>query len=247
MKTGNLQEQGAELYRGILKDPRSDKLRLEYADWLEHSGDEPRAGFIRLQVETAALSQLLNDFEGSDNEIAALEKKFESLNEQALLLLEQNPQWKELPLVDGIQWECDIHGMWRGLCAHITVRSADGFSERMGRVFDIAPVTAVHFEDLADADVISIASSPQLLRLTHLSFMFAFVSDDGTKALATSPYMVNIEYLNLVGNRITAAGGAALADSPYLDKLQYLNVLGNPIANNQIELLEKKFGKAFHY
>ena len=40
----------------IAEEPDDDTVRLVFADWLEEQGDEPRARFIRLQVEAARLS-----------------------------------------------------------------------------------------------------------------------------------------------------------------------------------------------
>jgi uncharacterized protein (TIGR02996 family) len=41
-------------FRAILAAPGDDTVRLVYADWLEER-DDPRAAFLRLEVETAAL------------------------------------------------------------------------------------------------------------------------------------------------------------------------------------------------
>ncbi|MFM8271921.1 MAG: TIGR02996 domain-containing protein, partial [Gemmata sp.] len=37
----------------VIATPGADTVRLVYADWLEESGDPPRAAFIAAQVELA--------------------------------------------------------------------------------------------------------------------------------------------------------------------------------------------------
>lgn len=43
----------AEFVAAVRADPDDDRPRLVFADWLEERGDEPRARFVRLQVEAA--------------------------------------------------------------------------------------------------------------------------------------------------------------------------------------------------
>jgi uncharacterized protein (TIGR02996 family) len=44
------------LFAAILAHPDEDTPRLVYADWLQEHGDEPRADFIRLQIERERLT-----------------------------------------------------------------------------------------------------------------------------------------------------------------------------------------------
>lgn len=46
-------DERAAFTRAILAEPAEDTHRLVYADWLQENGDEPRAEFIRAQLELA--------------------------------------------------------------------------------------------------------------------------------------------------------------------------------------------------
>src|SRR5262245_61996101 len=94
----------------ILDDPASDVARLVYADWLEEQGD-PRAEFIRVQIEMA---QLLDN-----------DSRRESLSDRELRLLARHgdlwraeiPEWARDPceFVRGFVEEVHILGAWRAV------------------------------------------------------------------------------------------------------------------------------------
>ena len=47
----------ADFLAAVIEDPDSDGPRLIYADWLEETGDEARAEFIRLQCTVAGVPE----------------------------------------------------------------------------------------------------------------------------------------------------------------------------------------------
>ena len=76
----------------ICSNPEDDTARLVFADWLDEQGNAPRAEFIRVQVERAALPEWDA-------------RRVRLLMRERALLAQHEAAWRaELPAVRGVTW-----------------------------------------------------------------------------------------------------------------------------------------------
>ena len=211
-----------KLLKAILAAPDDDAPRLKYADWLAANGQPERAGLIRVQVELARLENAgAPDADSTPDE--------ERLYERAEELLSEHAWYLGMPEIPGVEWGGGPHhGFERGFMARVIAADAKAFA-RLGKVFAVAPVTAVTISGADDACLTAVAASPHLARLTELRLTFGKVGDDGVHALAASPHAARLRSLNFFNCKVGPAGAVALAASPHLAGLVELTLHTCPI------------------
>ena len=183
----------------ILEDPENDVPRLIFADWLEDRGD-PRAEFIRVQCELAALEE--DDLQ--HERLSAREHE---------LLRQHGDRWKEgLPeIVQRAYFE-------RGFVGSIGCTSEE-FLRNVDEVWNRNPVYSllVRCTDPEHIDALKAIAS-----LGFLRELCVRLGDAGAVALAGCPYLSQLTMLDLSHNYIRVDGAEALANSPHLDSFRTL-------------------------
>ena len=233
----------AALLRAIAAAPADDLARLVYADWLEEHGREPRAEFIRLQVELHATYSSKAQF----GRLRTRER--ELLDAHAEEWLRDLPRWA--------RWVYRTAG-WRRLdydrgfpaelvlLASPFVRFGGDLLDRLpvGRVellqagkllpavaacpwFGRVPAWDLSYGPFTDADLAAVARSPYLAGVRDLDFCQCDIGDAGVRALAASPYATGLRRLDLSYNNLSLGGVKALAASPYLRGLEWVDVAHN--------------------
>jgi uncharacterized protein (TIGR02996 family) len=225
------------LLQAILDDPVDDAARLVYADWLEERGD-PRAEFIRLQYERAALPP-------GDRRRAELEAR------ESRLLAEHGFQWRAgIPLgvecrfrrgfVEEIELSVRAFLAWNTeLFRRAPIRRArlrhegpgDFPTDRLARCRNLRRLTSLDLSRPAEVylpaagvDVRALARSRHLDRLEALALDGQRIGDNGLRALAESPHLSRLKTLRVRECCIREAGAYALADSPLLPRLETLDL-----------------------
>jgi uncharacterized protein (TIGR02996 family) len=251
------------LWAAIRANPADDAPRLVYADWLQEHGDEPRAEFIRAQIELAnqpvdkrrgrkrreqlkaretelmAAHRLqwagpLRDAIASDQQVERLEFKRGFLARVVLSL----PAIERLSASGAEPEPIDDltigHYMPDGAHSHAAVAAAAAWPfGALVRTFTLSGVTG--------ADVRVIVSGGRLTNLTRLDLASGTIGDGDVAALAGSPIGSNLKMLYLPYNRITDAGARALIGSPHLPASCELELYGNPIGPAAAAELRERF------
>jgi uncharacterized protein (TIGR02996 family) len=267
----------------ILENPEDDTPRRIYADWmLDH--DDPviaaRGEFIHIQCDLAHLpaespqaavllrrqDQLL---ETHAREWGSLYRRlgctcweyrrgfvegagmpaFAFLS-QAATLFRSGPL-RELKLYQAAAVVHDLAG-----CPYLArVRSLDLESNDLGDADLEVLTSSPHLGELStlllwcnrvgDAGVRALLGG-SLPRLVRLDLSNNTVGDEGAEALAASLFLKQISMLDLTGNRITDAGALALAASPHAAGLAWLELAKNPISPAGLNVLRERFGGRVH-
>src|SRR5262249_32706484 len=119
----------AALLQAIVENPADDAARLVYADWLEEHGDIDRAGFIRVQVQRAALP-------------ADAPQQAELRTRSLALTLRHGARWRgELPTLPGITWQ----RFWRGFVSGAIVDQWKHYRRHADALFAATPVQFLRF------------------------------------------------------------------------------------------------------
>jgi uncharacterized protein (TIGR02996 family) len=196
--------------RMICETPYEDAPRLVYADWLEESGYQDRADFIRVQCAL-------------DSPDTRVDRRANLLDREWSLWMEHQDEWEE-PLGEWVYGEV---GFIRGF-AEVVEISATNFIKHGAELFAYAPtIRIVHIVDCSD--VCRLASSPHLRNLTTLFLCDREIEEAGMQALAASPHLRYLTELHLCSDYIGNAGATALAASPYLRNLATLDLQFNEI------------------
>jgi len=232
---------GEELFRAVLDAPDEEMSRLRYADWLAANGQTDRADLIRVQLRMAQLETALVP-DGEDDPCAA---EWDRLSERVHQLMDAHPEWRsDLPTISGVKWGAgQFWGFSGGFVTSVVVKDGATFAAQMGRVFAVAPVTAVKIDYPDDDTARAIAGSPYLSRLTGLRLSAGSCGDAGAMALAASPHAGGLRFLSLFGCRVGPVGAKALAASPHLRSDVGLQMTGNPIGIEGKHTLEQRFGR----
>lgn len=180
----------------ILAEPDDDAPRLIYADWLEERGD-PRAEFIRVQVEMATLAKpyrrtsmyslpMPQPRERKDTE------RFRGLWGRHLELLATHcAEWVE-PLIGKATGVIFERGCIEGFSAPaqtFVTHASDWYRSMPIRQYCVSAYTSV-----ADKDWRTLLSSPQLLKIRTFELRCSCTPGQVTM-LAGSKYVANIEEL----------------------------------------------------
>jgi uncharacterized protein (TIGR02996 family) len=217
--------------------PEDDIPRLIYADWLEERGD-PRAEFIRVQCELAAMDR-------DDERREELEYR------ERDLLFEHEDEWVGRIAKIATSWV-----FYRGF-VHYVVMPVSRFLQHAETMFELAPIAAVKFKgfhsnvrmrslaecpwlkrlsamglgncSLTDQDLEALCESRFLGKVTHLLLPQNRFGNDGVRALAGCAGWQTLTLLDLSGNRLRNADVKLLAECPHMSKLQTLLISGNEI------------------
>ncbi len=197
------------LYRVILTNPDDDTLRLVYADALQEAGDEPRAAFIRWQVELHSLP---------DYEPHAIHLRYHEQNNRAFA-----GQWlTSLPaLPSGIQWSRDAFR--RGLPSAITAEDGTAFSVHADELFSQYPIDSLELKVARVADTAQLGACPWLKRLRHLCFTQG-AGGQAVSRLLNSEYFDGLLSLHLGSELTTQSAVRSLATSRVFASLSSLSV-----------------------
>lgn len=226
-----------ELLAAIVAHPREDTPRLAYADWLDDHGDTDRARFIRLQYEIEKLPPIGAKASKAKKEEEALLKKHES-------------RW--LGELAGLARKCVFR---RGFVEMVRVSVAP-FLAHAGRLFELAPIRDVRFEDLGErmaelvasphfgrAEALGFSSyimdqlgrgnrlevllaSPKLATVRRLEWAMNSLNSPDLEQIARCPRLGSVIHLDLSSNPFNDAGLRAIAESKCLSALSSLNVWG---------------------
>lgn len=233
--------------------PEDDTPRLILADWLEDHDDEPRAEFLRVQLQLAR--------PGNHSQRRALQERERQLIAQYASgwlapLDQQTATWSfqrglaRLALVgrDGTASDLlDLVGTeayaWVDSLAFHGLRAEDVTLLVQSRAQPGSPVTngtepgllggltgfhLPHGNRIVGEPLAALAASPSLRRLVTLDLSWAILGDAGAAVLGSSPFLGRLTTLLLPGNALTNAGVRALTSS-HLARLATLNLAHNPI------------------
>lgn len=225
----------------IIENPEDDGLRLVFADWCEDHGDPDRAEFIRLQIEGAKLPEgdpARNDY------YMEIQRLWDRNKRKWFPVLSDAKRIARTTICRGFPEKIEI--------------TADGFLEYAEQLFDEAPYTELHLRDCSTEQILAIAdshylsrisklnmsgnlfepastkalfTSPHLCNLTTLTMGSCGIGDDGAKALSASSALQNLTALELRGCWIGDEGAKALADSQHLRNLRNLDLEDNYITS----------------
>jgi uncharacterized protein (TIGR02996 family) len=205
------------LLRSVIADPQSDSLRLVYADYLEERGD-PRADFIRLQCELAALPTC-------DARRYSLEPRVQAL------LTQYRTAW-ERPFLELGACECEFT---RGFVESVTI-SAAAFLQHNSALFGLAPVRRVHLVEATD-HLFSLSHCAALTFLSCLDLTGNDIPDSGAHALAASPCLTPLSSLMLCSTRLSDTGIRVILASNTLSSLEALDLSGCPLEDWELSTL----------
>lgn len=222
------------LLRTCKDEPDDDVPRLILADWLEESGDLPRAEFIRLQCEVNQANP-------------AQARRGWLVQREGELFVEAGTDWTA-PLVDWArEWE------WhRGFCRWATPKNEVvryalmTAAPRFPSQEQLAWVEGLCLNIYDDSQMLEgLTTLPQLLELRRLRIRFGFWSavDCSRLAgiLANSPFLANLRELFLDSSTLDASAATALSNSPHLHNLQTLRLNRSP-AGQAKDTLTARFG-----
>jgi uncharacterized protein (TIGR02996 family) len=262
------------LWAAIRAHPDDDTPRLVYADWLQENGDEPRAEFIRLQIEQNALfspSALCSD--SAERRLTKREAK--------LIRLHRDEWFRGLSetfdsAVKGFNW---AH-------AQKDIKFARGFVREILLPLEVAPLLAARDSEIepiegvkilnynfdpektiglirgiaawpnggciceidtygASDESVNVVVNGRFDRLRRLRFYMGTVTDAGAVLLANWPQAVSLRVLDLGLNELTDVGLAALTNSAYLDKSLQLHLAGNHFTTTGWNHLRARFRNCF--
>jgi uncharacterized protein (TIGR02996 family) len=206
--------QRESLLQAIRAEPDSDAVRLVFADWLEESGDDDRAAFVRAQCAAAGLP--------------TWDAGRRLLLWQAQQLARRHPEWRQgLPELDGVTW-----GRFeRGFLAEAVVANfatLTRHAEAIGRVGTVSAVVVLLPERSS-----SLAGLPRIPWLRSLVLdaersrshgARAMIYSDGTSALAEAPLLGTLQELRIDNHWPSDDALRALARSPHLRGLTSLSL-----------------------
>jgi uncharacterized protein (TIGR02996 family) len=202
------------LLRAICADPDEDTPRLAFADWLDETGDHPRAQFIRTQIALARAA-----------EYDPLYISTRQLNPDAFT---GHGQAHTLPPVPGgYSWR--KFEFRRGFTWLVGVQSLEAFLDGGAAVFDAAPIQALTILALNRPDFAAIADWPHLARIRRLEIGAGRFEADAAARFSNSEYAAGLTELAFEFDGITTEGLEALAESAVFPRLEVLELKSNAI------------------
>jgi uncharacterized protein (TIGR02996 family) len=199
-----------DLLRAICANPADDLPRLVFADWLEENGQAERAQFIRTEIDLYGRPEW-------DAERA----RYESAVRLEFKWPDRRPWLGECPEgpLSGLAWSGEPV-VRRGFPWCVRAANLPTLSDFWGHFADRWPVERIDFET---ADLLRLARSPILRRLTALAFHGA-VSARAVPMFANDARAGHLEGLTFWGNSLSAEGVTALLESPLFVNLAVLGV-----------------------
>jgi uncharacterized protein (TIGR02996 family) len=205
----------------VLEQPDDEVVRLAYADWLMERGDPESAArgeFIQVQC---ALARRADPGGKPDEWVDSARLPRLKAREQALLAA-YGDKWAR-PVYD----HASACAFRRGFVEDVTLDPAT-FARDAGKLFTLAPIRRVRFT--GGAVSAELVRCRFLRRLAGLDFQRQNLGDAGLRTLLSSPHLTGLRELDLSYNRLTDVGARALAESPYLAQLTSLNLGYNALS-----------------
>ena len=238
--------------QNILASPDDDLPRLQYADWLEGSGD-PLGEFIRLQC-------LLTQDPVREPHLV-YERRTQAL------LARFKADWSEA-LAGRVEW-CSFR---RGFVEEISLTDRQ-LIKHAKDLFRLAPVLDIHLQSdgkrlsvlpelpdvnytlfldlsaqrLGDGCIEDLADAPLLAHAHGLNLGSTALGDEGLESLFDSPHLGNLRELYLNDNPITEEGIRRFVMSPVAEQLDRLDVRFTPISREGLEILRCAMGDKVLY
>ncbi len=208
--------------RSICETPDDDTPRLAFADWLQENGDEPRAEFIRVQIELAR--------GGEDVRLRQREQD---------ILMEQGERWAELIRGIGLRLApfhrptpARSHGIEyrRGFPFGVEIADEyDEFADRASKLFQLAPIQRIvlYYQHQYEKT----ARCPELLRVRELSLDRSGFGTADLEVLFRTSFLKNLVRLDLIADEdnghIAPEGLRVLGRATCLPALRYLDLSYN--------------------
>ncbi len=169
------------LLAAIIANPEEDTPRLMFADWLQESGDEARAQFIRLQIEVARAEP----FTPEARTAAEAAKR---------LLDEHRGEWSRAVKQLALSWE-----FGRGFVEHLAVNVIT-FPRDAAVMFNAEPIRSLQperFELVRTASLDPFFQTPQLARIARLDLSLLEAAPVELDSLLECPYLSGVADLCL--------------------------------------------------
>ena len=203
----------------ICANPDDNTARLVFADWLDDHDNAPRAEFIRVQVERAALPEW-------DARWVRL------LARERVLLAQHEADWRaELPDLKYVTWG----EFRRGFVAQVSFSTFTTFRESMSRCQSVAPVEAMEVRWPRRSD--SREEIDPIPGLRELTVTSRFVDYSDIDRLTDMPLLSTLRALVINGAALGPDGFRRLVDSPHLQNLTALRAPYNTVGNGAIDTL----------
>jgi uncharacterized protein (TIGR02996 family) len=197
----------------IIDRPDDDLPRLVFADYLDETGDEARAEFIRVQCELARLP--------ADHPA----RPALTAREKGLLAAHK---------LDWVVPEVESHQEFRRGFVEFVRITAEGLIRAAGRLFRAAPVRALRVQNIEGfAD--TVARLPELARVESLDL--TNTSFDTAQRLLWDAPLTSLRRLTVCNAQVWPERLQALARSPVAGRLHGLNVSGNPLTDEGAQVL----------
>jgi uncharacterized protein (TIGR02996 family) len=200
---------GPTRFQAMCERPWDTTLRLEYADWLQQSGQAQWAAFVRYQCQ---------DPGNSLSRFAAL-YMFDLFDEVGEFDPYESDWLKKLPQLPGVSW---YGSSFKGGFIHdVGFRPATAFLEHAETVFASTPIDTISLERLTVKSLQEVLPSSLLNRLDCLS-LYGRYGDQSMRLLAACPNLTRLKWLFVGEYGCGDEGAEALAGGPHLGSLQYL-------------------------
>jgi len=228
--------------QAIKEQPDDDTPRLILADWLEEHDDEPRAEFLRVQLQLAQAGkhprrQALRERE---HQLAVLHARawlapltsqasnwsfHRGLTRLSLVARDVSPAaLLDLVGTEAYAWvdSLSFHGPRAEDVALLVQSRAPPVGQAGSLLGGLTSLSLPHGNAIAGEPLATLAASPEARHLVRLDLSWAAAGDAGAQALASSPSLGRLAALHLPGNNLTQLGAQALAASPHLANLTVL-------------------------
>jgi uncharacterized protein (TIGR02996 family) len=172
------------LLKAVIAQPDDDTLRLAVADWFAENDDEPRAEFVRVQVE---LARGVAD-RGRRNQLEVRQRD---------LLLAHEAEWVK-PLAKVLECRRGQWGGWvfrRGFVEYFHLPAAV-INRRGAELARLTPVRELFLRPATPAQVIALVKKPWLTNLTALYLPATHLTEPALAALLEWPHALKLRVLH---------------------------------------------------
>ena len=207
----------AAFISAILDSPDDDTPRLVFADWLQEHGEEPRAEFIRAQIEAAKLPEEKRATSKAGKRAEALRAK-------------HGVAWCKAIGVDEYEGEY-VRGFLTGLEAY-----PQRFAAQAAAILALEPAAfTLNLEAARDDDedkqipmkeVEQLATNPHLRAVVKLESQSGYWGPKRFARLMRSPHLANLKVVTLFDDAIGVDGIRALVEAAAPFRLEELDLNG---------------------
>jgi uncharacterized protein (TIGR02996 family) len=213
------------LTRAICAHPDDDTPRLVFADWLQEHGDEPRAEFIRIQIELARPTSA-----------AARPPLYRRESE---LLDRHEERWMR-PLNPFLfEWSDEPYTFRRGFVDVMELREETLWNDGI-ELCRLTPLTIAVFPQVVDWELLGGCECLRQIPVLDLTGS-DLDADSGVARLFKSEHIGKLRELWLVGEDparpLDESGLVALTDCKGLGSLRALDLGFNPLGPDAVEIL----------